>query len=130
MCTLSLSLLQLKSGSLLIVLFIFLPVLMVSCLVTSPFVRPFFLTLLALSFAYFSEMSSIFERDRLFSFTCVPFFKLFIKELAGGNRSVLVCVTWCCKNLTEWSIMPASPNFMCYCEQGQHQRDYRFRMHV
>ena len=53
----------------------FLPVLVVSCLVTSPFVsfkKKKKITLLAHSF---SEMSSIFERDRLFSFTC-DLFKL------------------------------------------------------
>ena len=46
-------------------------------------------------------MSAIFERDGLFNFTCGPFL-LFIKELAGGNWSVLLCITWCWKNLTEW----------------------------
>ena len=51
---------------------------------------------------------------------CGPFL-LFIKELAGGNWSVLLCVTLCWKNLTEWLIMPASPSFMCYCAHGQHQ---------
>ena len=56
---------------------------------------------------------------------CGPFL-LFIKELAGGNWSVLLCVTLCWKNLTEWLIMPASPSFMCYCAHGQHQRKLVF----
>ena len=129
LCILFLSLLQLKSWFSFDCTF--LPVFMVSCLVTSPFVCLLFcfLTLLAHSYAYVSEMSSVFETDRLFSFTCGPFL-LFIKELAGGNWSMLLCVTWCWKILTECLIMPASPSFMCHCAQGQHQKDYRLGMHV
>ena len=46
--------------------------------------------------AYFSEISSIFGTDKLFSVTYGPLlFLLFIKALAGGNYSVLLYVTWC-----------------------------------
>ena len=48
------------------------------------------------SLAYFSEISSIFGTDKLFSVPYGPLlFLLFIKALAGGNYSVLLYVTWC-----------------------------------
>ena len=81
MCIIFLSLLQLKTGFSFDCTFS--PVPMVSCLVTIPFSFFFFSTLLAHSFAYFSEMSSIFERDSLFSFTCGPFF---VVDNKGASR--------------------------------------------
>ena len=118
-----LSLLELESG------FSFdctvLPVLMVSSLVASPFVCPFFsLLFLNIICPFFSEMSSIFERDRLFSFTCGPFL-LFIKKVIGQCYQVLVL-----EKSDRMVDHATSPGFMCYCAQGQRQRDYRFGMHV
>ena len=41
-------------------------------------------------------------REIGFSVLRVALFVLFINEVAGGNWSMLLCVTWCWKHLTEW----------------------------